>query len=310
MPIGTSPTLDVVRQRFAHLPPPVIVFNKSHSGSRVLSALLSSAGIFMGAHRNESGDSLDVLDLVTALVRDYYPDYAPLWAPDRAPDRALASLAAHAFERHLDGYGAGAMRPWGWKLCEGTFIIPALDYCFPDARYIHLIRDGRDVAFANHHGPTDDWWRKIYFDTDRIRTVQGLPLTGASYRRRSHLFNALHWLNAVTAGRHFGMMLRDRCLEVRYEDLCMDFDRTARRVLAFAGAPLIDAALSELEPTIRATAIGKFRSKPRHDVREATALMKPLLLSLGYLSEDPETSVLRRWPFRTAERIMSRWTRR
>jgi len=58
-----SPTLDPVRDAFAHLSPPVVVFNKSHSGSRLLAELISASGIFMGAHVNESRDSLDIFEL-------------------------------------------------------------------------------------------------------------------------------------------------------------------------------------------------------------------------------------------------------
>lgn len=283
-----SPTLEPLRAELSGLPGPVIVFNKSHSGSRVVSALLSAGGVFMGAHRNESGDALDILDLVTPLVGRYYPDYSPLWNTDLAAEEELLAMAQRAFRGHLEGYTPGSGTPWGWKLCETTFILPVLDYCFPNARYVHLVRDGRDVAFSDHRGPSDDWWRKIYFNTDRIRTVHGLPLTGASYRRNRPIFNALHWVNAVTVGRNFGAMLRERCLEVRYEDLCLDFDRTARRVLAFAGAPDPEAGIRLLAPTIRVTSIGKYRQASRRDQQRVLPILKPLLLSLGYLADDPE----------------------
>ena len=43
-----------------------------------------------------------------------------------------------------------------------------------EARYIHLIRDGRDVAFSDHHAPDKAFWRKVYFNTDRIRDLAGV----------------------------------------------------------------------------------------------------------------------------------------
>ena len=57
----SSSTLDSFRDRFSRYRPPIIVFNKSHSGSRILAQLLESAGVFMGSHLNESHDSLDIL---------------------------------------------------------------------------------------------------------------------------------------------------------------------------------------------------------------------------------------------------------
>ena len=49
----SSPTLDGFRDAFQRYGSPVIVFNKSHSGSRMLAQLLDGAGIAMGAHLNE-----------------------------------------------------------------------------------------------------------------------------------------------------------------------------------------------------------------------------------------------------------------
>lgn len=287
-------SLDALREKARHWASPVIVFNKSHSGSRMLAELLSSAGIFMGAHVNASWDSLDLLELITRLVRDYYPDYTPLWQ-GVAGNPEIAALAERVFARHLNGVNPASGARWGWKLCETVYAVPVLDYCFPEARYIHLIRDGRDVAFCDHRAPDDAFWRKVYFNTDRIRTYAGLRLTPQAYRRRSHIFNAIHWVNSVTIGRHFGMMLRERYLEVRYEALCADFEATARRVLAFAGVGHPDQALHAIQHKIYRTSVAKHRTRSARDQRQVMAIIKPLLLSLGYLDADHETPPQSLW---------------
>ncbi len=69
----SSPTLDSFRDRFSSYSAPIIVFNKSHSGSRVLARLLEAAGVFMGSHLNESYDSLDIFQLVEYLVTALLP---------------------------------------------------------------------------------------------------------------------------------------------------------------------------------------------------------------------------------------------
>jgi len=280
--------LEGLREEFGGLAPPVIVFNKSHSGSRLLAEVLSAGGIFMGAERNESHDSMPLFDVVDALVRGWYPDYSPLWDPQATQDPGLASVVRASFERHLAGHDRSKGAPWGWKLCETVYALPVFDRIFPEARYVHLVRDGRDVAFCDHKGPTDPFWRKVYFDTDRIRTFRGMPLDPGWYRRRSHAFNAQHWTNSVRLGRAFGAMLRERCLEVRYEDLCGDFDATADRVLRFVGAPAPREAIDRLRPSVGTTSIGKWRHRPRRELAEVIEIEKPLLLALGYLESDPE----------------------
>lgn len=299
-----SRTLDACREAFRHYGPPVIVFNKSHSGSRVLAKLLSTAGIAMGSNLNGSWDSLDILSLVESLVNRYYPDYSAFWSNDSPPDRDLQRLFLDVFQRHLQGVSPG--RPWGWKLCETTYILPILDYCFPEAQFIHIIRDGRDVAFCDHKGPDSAFWRKVYFNTDRIRSHAGLRLSAQAYRRRSHLYNAVHWSNSVFVGRAFGAMLRHRYQEVRYENLCQDFAGTARPLLQKIGAPSTEQAIESMTPMIHCSSIGKFRQFPQSWLRRVVEIEKPLLLDLGYLAQD--TGGVSGWPWhsRWADRIADR----
>ena len=305
---NASDAPDPVRDACPGLGEPVIACNKSHSGSRLLARLLAEGGVFMGAERNESEDALPVLGLVEHLVRGHYPDYARLW-PDAAAVREAARRAHAGFDRHLVGYDRASGAPWGWKLCESAYALPFLARLFPRARVIHLVRDGRDVAFCDHRAPDDPFWRKIHFDTDRIASWRGLRLTGPAYRRRPHVYNAVHWSNAVRVARAYGSMLGDRYLEVRYEDLCTDFAASAARVLRFAGAPDVDRAIARVAPLVRSDAIGKHRRRPAQAAREVVAIAKEQLLAFGYLDADPELprpSLLRS---RAADDLVDRWRR-
>jgi len=189
----------------------VIVFNKSHSGSRLLAELLSGQGIFIGSVLNESLDAVPFVPLVERVVLDHYPDFSGLWRDAEWP-AAVQDLLAEALEAHLALHPRGA--PWGWKLCETTFMLPLLAPIFPGARFIHLIRDGRDVAFADHVAPGQAFWRKVYFGTDAVRSWGGMRLDHAAYERGSHLFNARHWQESVRLGRAFGAMLGPAYREV------------------------------------------------------------------------------------------------
>jgi hypothetical protein len=306
----SSPTLDSFRTRYCGGPSPVIVFNKSHSGSRLLARLLSSAGVFLGSHLNESHDSLDILKLVEYLVIQYYPDYSALWNSALPEDAELAALMGEVFGGHLESVNGLPAGLWGWKLCETAFALPVFDYCFPGAKFIHLIRDGRDVAFCDHKAPDSAFWRKVYFNTEYIRTFSGRRLTAQAYRRQSAVFNALHWVNSVTVGRNYGAMLRERYIEVRYEDLCENFASTAGRLLAAIGIADPEKALRTMEPLVHGNSIGKHREYPRRAVNRVLRIEKPLLLSLGYLREDPEPNASTPWRSHIADRLVDRWKRR
>lgn len=284
----SASALGDVRDELSSLKSPVVVFCKSHSGSRLLAQLIEGAGVYMGARQNESSDSLDLLRLVQHLVEGYYPDFGPLWnSGGRNIDlSSTATLVREVFADHLQGLGSPETR-WGWKLCEALYVLPVIDFLFPNARYIHLIRDGRDVAFCNHTPPDTPFWKKVYFNTDRVEVWRKYRLNYQDYHRHSHLFNAMHWVNSVSVARNYGAMLRNRYLEVRYEDLCNDFASQSERILAHIGVSDNSAIVKQLEPSVYAGSIGKHRLQKRSKLREVLQIEKNLLLELGYLDTDP-----------------------
>jgi Sulfotransferase family len=278
-------SLPAVRAWTSTLPPPVVIFNKSHSGSRLLADLVRSSGIYLGARQNESGDSEDMLELVEYVVEHYYPDFARLWQQGAPSDPGLCMLIAGFFRRHLANR---ENERWGWKLCETTYALPLIDYLFPQARYLHLIRDGRDVAFSNHVPPFNRFWQKVYTDAAGLRYWRGLwfgPMSKLAYRIDPLPYNVQHWINSVTVGRRFGAMLRERYMETRYEDLCLHFDREALRILSFIDADDKLTTIEKLRPKVVTNAIGKFRRHPSWQRWRTERLARPLLMALGYLPD-------------------------
>lgn len=275
-------TMADLRVLVGRLPPPVVMFNKSHSGSRLLAALMREAGLHIGAVRNESEDALPLLDLVEHCVETFYPDYAPVFIDDAAANR-VAEVAARALATHLEGHDGG---PWGWKLCETGYILPVLAHIFPNLRAIHLIRDGRDVAFANHTPPSKPFWQKIYVNALGVGPWQGLFFgrhARGTYRLYPHLYNIQHWANAVTVGRRHGAMLGPRYCETRYETLCGSFEDEARRLLDFVGLGEGAQAIERLRGEVSTARIGRFRRESFWKVWQVTARARPLLTELGYL---------------------------
>jgi len=280
-------TLSAVRAWTRSLPPPVVIFNKSHSGSRLLAELVRASGVFMGAHQNASGDSEDVLQLVEYVVCRYYPDFRFLARMEGSEEAALCGL----IERILRAHRAGIeVSRWGWKLSETAYVLPLIDDLFPQARYVHLIRDGRDVAFCNHVPPFNRFWEKVYVDACDLVYARGLWFGRASklaYRLDPLPYNVQHWINSVSVARRYGAALRERYLEIRYEELCLDFDAQAKRVLSFIGAPDAAAGIAAVRPHVSTASVGKFRRRAWWQRRRAERLARPLLTALGYLPETP-----------------------
>jgi hypothetical protein len=87
-------------------------------------------------------------------------------------------------------------------------ILPQLSIMYNEAKFIHLIRDGRDVAISN----IDVGWYRYY---DRRQ----FPWTIAMQRRREYLRSPL----------------AAKILEVRYEDLVVAPELTIGRICEFLG---------------------------------------------------------------------------
>lgn len=101
--------------------------------------------------------------------------------------------------------------------------VAAVDAMFPAARFVHVIRDGRDVALSMDNA-AESWEPGMR---------RGVPLAERGRR----------WAGEVEELRSFAERLGDRYLEVRFEDLKSDFTTHVRRLFDFAGVPSDDATL-------------------------------------------------------------------
>lgn len=98
---------------------------------------------------------------------------------------------------------------WGDKTPNYIEIAPAIATMFPDAKFIHLIRDGRDVAKSFQR---QRWYGPWLHD------------------------NTKEWTRAVQYDRKWSAMwAEERLLRVRYEDLIVDPEGTLRELCAFIG---------------------------------------------------------------------------
>jgi hypothetical protein len=121
---------------------------------------------------------------------------------------------------------------WGDKTPNYVTRIPLLAEAFTDARFIHIYRDGRDVARS---------WIRAKFGPQNVFTA------------------ARDWHARVTAGRQSGRELpRNRYLEVKYETLLKRPEETMRQVCLFLGESYDPAVLSRniLPPRRRPSIFG------------------------------------------------------
>lgn len=147
--------------------------------------------------------------------KDWECDPDALWEALSALEQpTLASVIATAYRQPAAAVGATR---WGDKTPSYVALVPEIAELFPDALFVHIIRDGRDVCVSflktQWLGP---WVTKI----------------------------AERWLQRVSAGRRAAQALPgERYLEVRYEDLVAEPGQALRRICAFVGITFEDEML-------------------------------------------------------------------
>ena len=122
------------------------------------------------------------------------------------PKPFLADIAGLVYRHHLSREGK---QRWGDKTPAYIRIVPQLAEMYPGAKFIHLLRDGRDVA----------------------KSFQSVGWYGPLLHR-----NMDEWLEAMHLdGRWRLTPLADRLMLVRYEDLVRETARTVRGLCDFLG---------------------------------------------------------------------------
>lgn len=124
---------------------PIAIGAIGGSGSRVLAQIIQTSGISIGSNLNGSHDNLaftarfktlDVLDLPEAEF------FARL--------REFEAVSRTEMEQ------AGKRR-WGWKEPNTHVVIDRILDAYPSMRYVHLLRNGFDMAFSGNQNQPRLW---------------------------------------------------------------------------------------------------------------------------------------------------------
>ena len=175
------------------------------------------------AHRHGSRPKLD--DFLDDLGR-FYQLYEWGIAPEDVRPRLREGMTTgEAIAAVFEVYAEHEGKPrWGDKTPLYMQHLPLLERLFPDALWVHLVRDGRDAALSFLELP-EGFSGKTW----------ALPRTVAQFAAR--------WRTEILAARRLGRQVGARYLELRYEDLVVDPERELRRVCEHASLPWEPAML-------------------------------------------------------------------
>lgn len=191
---------------------------------------------------------------------------------------------ADFISRLFDLYGRREGKPLVGDKTTGGYVrrLPLLHDLWPGARFVHLIRDGRDVCLSMRTWPKADRaaGRFAIWDEDPVATT------------------ALWWDWQVRLGHEGGSAIGpERYREVRFEDLVSGPEDQCRALCEFLGVPFDDAMCRFNEGRVRdarglsanqawlapTPGLRDWRTQmPERDVRVFEAIAGDLLETLGY----------------------------
>ena len=246
------------------LPGPNVIGATGGSGTRVVARILRMAGVYTGEKLNPYEDAVELGFFSDRWINGYVEA-----AGDVAPDRRaeMASDLRAVLADHLATVRAGAVA-WGWKEPRSIYLLRFWNETMPGLRFLHFLRDGRDMAFSknqnqlNWHGPAvlGDELRKAQTPVRSIALWNRVNLAAADYGERE---------------------LGERYLRVRFEDLCADPAATVGSIFGFFG---VDADVPAAAALVRPPdTLGRWRQRSAKTVAELDETAREALERFGYL---------------------------
>jgi len=279
---------------------PLIVLGMHRSGTSLTVRLLHDLGIHMGSWLSRDAESVHFQRLnrrifraadskwaqVDGLLRQMEsPDFVAQQAArvhhalftTRVPFRKapIASFFGPELWQRVEN---GQSVAWGWKDPRTSLTFPVWVPIFPRARWLHILRNGVDVAISIHRRSLKQQ-RKL---RNRLFPIDYSAATlDFSYSFRlweQYLSFILAHKHEVPAGQY---------LEVRYEDLLADPETHLREIMDFAGCPLDSRAgapslLEEACKQINADRLDNRRHAAAYRAAIPGLISRPLMQQLGY----------------------------
>ncbi len=265
--------------------PPVIIIGSHRSGTMMVVEMLETLGMFAGKRQDAYHEALFFLRFNQWLMHlsgatwDHPEPMRELFTSEHAADaRALAQACAGAmihsphtasylgWRRFLRQRRLDRLRfSWGWKDPRSTFTLPLWLECFPEARVVHIMRHGVDVAesltrrhLAGVAGGRDAFtsrrgrylltpYRTRFFDTVACSSLEGS-------------FGV--WERYVSEARRQVQSAGSRAIEIRFEDLLADPLGALETLVEFCGIDASSGTLRTAASYARSDRAYAFRGSP------------------------------------------------
>lgn len=160
-------------------------------------------------------------------------------------------------------------RPWGWKDPRNTYTLPLWLDLFPEAKVLHVYRNGVDVAnslMVRAARSLDA--RRAYLARKGLRILPARSVargsSGPSVLRCSSLDGAFSlWEEYCQEARRHVEALNDRAIEVRFEDFLVNPASTIVSLAHYCGLSVDRSVVADISEQLRPSRAFAYRGNPK-----------------------------------------------
>lgn len=243
---------------------PNIVGATGGSGTRAVARILRHGGMFIGTHLNAAEDAVELGELLDVWINTllaFRGARMPEWVSDVMRAHLQRVLRSHLEE-------ARPQEKWGWKEPRSIFLLPFVDEVLPTLKFLHVVRDGRDMAFSANQ--------------NQLRK-HGAVYLGRRTDPSSPVDSIALWAELNLATARYGLeRMDDRYLRIRYEDLCSDPTSVSAEILTFFE---LDGDVEIAAREVRPGAGGPRRAQDPETQAQLERLADEALREFGYITD-------------------------
>jgi hypothetical protein len=234
------------------------------SGTRVVARIVREGGLFIGTNLNQYEDAMDFAGFSDRWINTFVSANSdPALADRQEMDDDLESVV----ETHVLQRPEGV--PWGWKEPRTIYLLPFYHRVMPKLRFLHFIRDGRDMAFSENQNQLKKHGEAVLDQEER--------------RRRKPVQSIALWTRVNVRAADYGEReMGDQYLRVSFEELCTEPAATVGRIYDFFGLEGDAARVAQAEVRPPDT-LGRWQRKRDKVVDELNRVAEPALARFGYL---------------------------
>lgn len=249
---------------------PIVVGGTGGSGTRAVRDLLIRAGVSMGTNVNGPGDALDFEPFLGRWINPILESTETLAFRAEDLPASIRRRATREFHRRMRRYlrTIPSGQRWGWKNPRSIYILPLIHFLIPGFYFVHVVRDGRDMAVSSNQNQYRKHFSSLFHAT-RSEAEQVMESCTMWARTNGEVAD---WCERVLGNRY---------VRLRLEDLC----KTPREVAAnLLGA--LDLEVSRADDAVIAlktpATIERWRTLPNEISERLTSVAGDTLRRFGY----------------------------